>query len=114
MQRLRLAAQLGSGLTGALYVLDEPTIGLHSRDTRRLLDNLRKLADMGSTVLMVEHDARYPGYGFASHKGYPAPQHYAALDRLGPCAIHRRSFEPVRLAAAGLPSGSRRASVTAG
>jgi excinuclease ABC subunit A len=57
MQRLRLAAQLGSGLTGALYVLDEPTIGLHPRDTSRLLGNLRKLADMGSTVLMVEHDA---------------------------------------------------------
>ena len=57
MQRLRLAAQLGSGLTGALYVLDEPTIGLHPRDTSRLLDNLRKLANMGSTVLMVEHDA---------------------------------------------------------
>jgi excinuclease ABC subunit A len=57
MQRLRLAAQLGSGLTGALYVLDEPTIGLHPRDTQRLLGNLRKLADMGSTVLMVEHDA---------------------------------------------------------
>jgi len=57
MQRLRLAAQLGSGLTGALYVLDEPTIGLHPRDTGRLLSNLRKLANMGSTVLMVEHDA---------------------------------------------------------
>ncbi|MFO0550794.1 MAG: hypothetical protein U0271_20540 [Polyangiaceae bacterium] len=57
MQRLRLAAQLGSGLTGALYVLDEPTIGLHPRDTQRLLGNLRKLAAMGSTVLMVEHDA---------------------------------------------------------
>jgi excinuclease ABC subunit A len=57
MQRLRLAAQLGSGLTGALYVLDEPTIGLHPRDTVRLLGNLRKLAGMGSTVLMVEHDA---------------------------------------------------------
>ncbi len=57
MQRLRLAAQLGSGLTGALYVLDEPTIGLHPRDTFRLLANLRKLVAMGSTVLMVEHDA---------------------------------------------------------
>lgn len=57
MQRLRLAAQLGSGLTGALYVLDEPTIGLHPRDTHRLLGNLRKLVGMGSTVLMVEHDA---------------------------------------------------------
>jgi excinuclease ABC subunit A len=57
MQRLRLSAQLGSGLTGALYVLDEPTIGLHPRDTKRLLGNLRALADMGSTVLVVEHDA---------------------------------------------------------
>src|SRR5690606_14520889 len=57
MQRLRLAAQLGSGLTGALYVLDEPTIGLHPRDTHLLLANLRRLVDTGSTVLMVEHDA---------------------------------------------------------
>jgi excinuclease ABC subunit A len=57
MQRLRLAAQLGSGLTGALYVLDEPTIGLHPRDTHRLLDNLRALRDTGSTVLVVEHDS---------------------------------------------------------
>jgi excinuclease ABC subunit A len=57
MQRLRLAAQLGAGLTGALYVLDEPTIGLHPRDTGRLLANLRNLVDLGSTVLVVEHDA---------------------------------------------------------
>jgi excinuclease ABC subunit A len=56
MQRLRLAAQLGSGLTGALYVLDEPTIGLHPRDTHRLIANLRALVDTGSTVLVVEHD----------------------------------------------------------
>jgi excinuclease ABC subunit A len=57
MQRLRLAAQLGAGLTGALYVLDEPTIGLHPQDTERLLGNLRRLVDLGSTVLVVEHDA---------------------------------------------------------
>jgi excinuclease ABC subunit A len=57
MQRLRLAAQLGSGLTGALYVLDEPTIGLHPRDTTRLIGNLRALVDTGSTVVVVEHDA---------------------------------------------------------
>jgi excinuclease ABC subunit A len=57
MQRLRLSAQLGSGLTGALYVLDEPTIGLHPRDTKSLLANLRALVDGGSTVLVVEHDA---------------------------------------------------------
>jgi len=57
MQRLRLSAQLGSGLTGALYVLDEPTIGLHPRDTSKLIANLRLLTEMGSTVLVVEHDA---------------------------------------------------------
>ena len=57
MQRLRLSAQLGSGLTGALYVLDEPTIGLHPRDTRVLLGNLRALVATGSTVVVVEHDA---------------------------------------------------------
>jgi len=56
IQRLRLAAQLGAGLTGALYVLDEPTIGLHPRDTSRLIDNLRRLVQTGSTVLLVEHD----------------------------------------------------------
>lgn len=56
IQRLRLAAQLGAGLTGALYVLDEPTIGLHPRDTDRLIKNLRSLVATGSTVLMVEHD----------------------------------------------------------
>jgi excinuclease ABC subunit A len=56
LQRLRLAAQLGAGLTGALYVLDEPTIGLHPRDTGRLLGNLRRLVELGSTVLVVEHD----------------------------------------------------------
>ena len=56
-QRLRLAGQLGSGLTGVTYVLDEPTIGLHSRDTQRLLALLRKLRDEGNTLVVVEHDA---------------------------------------------------------
>jgi len=55
-QRLRLAALLGSGLTGVLYVLDEPTIGLHPRDTARLINVLRRLRDLGNTVLVVEHD----------------------------------------------------------
>ena len=55
-QRLRLAALLGSGLTGVLYILDEPTIGLHSRDTHRLLNVLRRLRDLGNTVLVGEHD----------------------------------------------------------
>ncbi|HJT31468.1 MAG TPA: hypothetical protein VJ783_05410, partial [Pirellulales bacterium] len=55
-QRIRLASQVGSGLTGVLYVLDEPTIGLHPRDNRRLLKALTKLRDLGNTLLMVEHD----------------------------------------------------------
>jgi excinuclease ABC subunit A len=55
-QRLRLAALLGSGLTGVLYILDEPTIGLHSRDTARLINVMRRLRDLGNTVLVVEHD----------------------------------------------------------
>jgi excinuclease ABC subunit A len=57
MQRVRLAAQLGSGLTGVLYVLDEPTIGLHPRDTGQLIGALRGLVDRGNSVLVVEHDA---------------------------------------------------------
>ncbi len=55
-QRIRLASQLGSGLVGALYVLDEPTIGLHQRDNERLIKTLEKLRDLGNTVLVVEHD----------------------------------------------------------
>jgi len=55
-QRIRLAAQVGSGLTGVLYVLDEPTIGLHPRDNRRLIEALEKLRDLGNTLLIVEHD----------------------------------------------------------
>uniref|UniRef100_A0A7C4TA85 UvrABC system protein A n=1 Tax=candidate division WOR-3 bacterium TaxID=2052148 RepID=A0A7C4TA85_UNCW3 len=56
-QRVRLATQIGSGLVGVLYILDEPSIGLHQRDNRRLLDTLRHLRDLGNTVLVVEHDA---------------------------------------------------------
>ncbi len=55
-QRIRLATQIGSGLTGVLYVLDEPSIGLHQRDNRRLIDTLIKLRDLGNTLLVVEHD----------------------------------------------------------
>ncbi len=55
-QRIRLASQIGSGLTGVLYVLDEPSIGLHQRDNDRLLATLRRLRDLGNTVIVVEHD----------------------------------------------------------
>ena len=55
-QRIRLASQIGSGLTGVLYVLDEPSIGLHQRDNDRLLKTLVHLRDIGNTVIVVEHD----------------------------------------------------------
>ncbi len=55
-QRIRLATQIGSSLVGVLYILDEPSIGLHQRDNRRLLDTLKRLRDLGNTVLVVEHD----------------------------------------------------------
>jgi excinuclease ABC subunit A len=55
-QRIRLASQIGSGLTGVLYVLDEPSIGLHQKDNKKLIETLKKLKDLGNTVLVVEHD----------------------------------------------------------
>jgi excinuclease ABC subunit A len=55
-QRIRLASQIGSGLTGVMYVLDEPSIGLHQRDNERLIGTLRHLRDLGNSVLVVEHD----------------------------------------------------------
>ena len=55
-QRIRLASQIGSGLVGVLYVLDEPSIGLHQRDNQRLIDTLERLRDLGNTVIVVEHD----------------------------------------------------------
>src|SRR6185503_13798236 len=57
-QRIRLATQLGARLSGVLYVLDEPSIGLHPRDTEKLLATLVQLRDLGNTVLVVEHDAQ--------------------------------------------------------
>ncbi len=79
-QRIRLASQIGSGLVGVMYILDEPSIGLHQRDNQRLLDTLTRLRDLGNTVLVVEHDedairqADYvvdlgPGAGRARRRG---------------------------------------------
>ena len=55
-QRIRLASQIGSGLVGVIYVLDEPSIGLHQRDNQKLINTLIKLRDLGNTVIVVEHD----------------------------------------------------------
>ncbi|MCL4369092.1 MAG: excinuclease ABC subunit UvrA [Actinobacteria bacterium] len=78
-QRIRLATQIGSGLMGVLYILDEPSIGLHQRDNRRLIDTLMRLRDLGNTVLVVEHDEEMMrsadyivdiGPGAGEHGGY--------------------------------------------
>ncbi|MBA5868208.1 MAG: ATP-binding cassette domain-containing protein [Nitrospira sp. CR1.3] len=82
-QRIRLATQIGSGLVGVLYILDEPSIGLHQRDNRRLLQTLVRLRDLGNTVVVVEHDAETMqaadhildmGPGAGSHGGYVIAQ----------------------------------------
>ena len=78
-QRIRLASQVGSGLTGVMYILDEPSIGLHQRDNARLLGTLAELRDTGNTVIVVEHDdRRHPGRGSSSWTWGPAPACTAA------------------------------------
>jgi hypothetical protein len=79
-QRIRLATQIGSGLTGVLYVLDEPSIGLHQRDNDRLLNTLTRLRDLGNTLIVVEHDedtirAADPPGGYWSRGRHPWRQH---------------------------------------
>ena len=118
IQRLRLSAQLGSGLTGALYVLDEPTIGLHPRDTGRLLRNLRAITDAGSTVMVVEHDAETiraadhvidMGPGGGSHGGQivcAGPAHEVLSSPLSPTA-RALSAEIAPRKARGITSKSR-------
>jgi len=119
-QRIRLASQIGSGLTGVLYVLDEPSIGLHQRDNARLLDTLRRLRELGNTVIVVEHDedaimaADYvvdigPGAGVHGGriiaKGTPAEikadpnsltGHYLSGERFVPIPAKRRQATPGR------------------
>jgi excinuclease ABC subunit A len=93
-QRIRLASQLGSQLSGVLYVLDEPSIGLHQRDNHRLIDSLHRLRDLGNTVLVVEHDKDTMllsdeiidlGPGAGEHGGLVVAQ--GPADRLGPESV---------------------------
>ena len=119
-QRIRLATQIGSGLVGVLYVLDEPSIGLHQRDNRRLIDTLTRLRDLGNTLIVVEHDedtirssdwAVDIGPGAGEHGGHivhsgsveDLESHDTSLTgaylsgrRSIPVPEHRRSFDPDR------------------
>ena len=89
-QRIRLASQIGSGLTGVLYVLDEPSIGLHQRDNERLLGTLKRLRDLGNTVIVVEHDEDAILAPTTWSTSAPAPASTAA--RSWPRARRRRSW----------------------
>ena len=102
-QRIRLASQIGSGLTGVLYVLDEPSIGLHQRDNDRLLETLKRLRDLGNTVLVVEHDedairsADYlidMGPGAGIHGGQVVAQGTPERGDAQPRQPHRRNTSP--------------------
>src|SRR5581483_5800292 len=95
-QRIRLASQVGSGLTGVMYILDEPSIGLHQRDNERLLGTLKRLRDIGNTVIVVEHDEEAilaadhvvdlrPGAG--AHGGHVVAQGTAREIQANPASI---------------------------
>ena len=95
-QRIRLASQIGSGLVGVMYILDEPSIGLHQRDNQRLLDTLVRLRDLGNTVIVVEHDEeaiRHADYvvdlgpGAGVHGGHVVAQGTAAEVAANPASI---------------------------
>ena len=120
-QRIRLASQIGSGLVGVMYILDEPSIGLHQRDNRRLISTLERLRDLGNTVLVVEHDAETIeaadyvvdlGPGAGAHGGHVVSQgtpaeieadrhsltgEYLSGRRSIPVPAERRPFDPQML-----------------
>ena len=111
-QRIRLATQIGSKLTGVLYILDEPSIGLHQRDNQRLIDSLKTLRDVGNTVIVVEHDEdmMQPGRplsstsstGAGKHGGHvvaqgpPTASHLAQAERNGPVPGRPQAASPFR------------------
>ena len=97
-QRIQLATSLGSHLVGAIYVLDEPSIGLHPRDTHRLIEILKSLRDLGNTILVVEHDAEtIAAADYVLDLGPGAGEHGGKLTFAGPArptAGHRRNRSP--------------------
>ena len=105
-QRIRLATQIGSGLAGVLYVLDEPSIGLHQRDNARLLTTLRRLRDLGNSVIVVEHDeetiraADYildlgPGAGPRGGNSFSAVRWMKCWERPRPACCDRRPADHI-------------------
>ena len=121
-QRIRLASQIGSGLTGVMYVLDEPSIGLHQRDNARLIDTLKRLRDLGNSVIVVEHDEEAihaadhvvdmgPGAGRArrrDRRGGHARRRSSAIRRRSPASTSRAA-RAIALPRAAPPARSRSA-----
>ena len=100
-QRIRLASQIGSGLVGVMYILDEPSIGLHQRDNNRLLNTLIQLRDLGNTVIVVEHDEEAiltadhvidMGPGAGVHGGYVVAQGTPEEIKKNPKLVNRTIF----------------------
>jgi excinuclease ABC subunit A len=91
-QRIRLASQIGSGLTGVMYVLDEPSIGLHQRDNDRLIATLKHLRDIGNSVIVVEHDEDMMRAADQSSTWARAPACMAAVMAQGTSTKWRRRF----------------------
>ena len=115
-QRIRLASQVGSGLTGVMYILDEPSIGLHQRDNRRLLGTLKRLRDLGNTVIVVEHDEEAIleadhvvdlGPGAGVHGGHVVAQGTPREIQANPASITGQYLSGKRQIA--LPASERRA-----
>ena len=106
-QRIRLATQIGSSLVGVLYILDEPSIGLHQRDNRRLLETLKRLRDLGNTVLVVEHDEETIRSADYRHRPRPGRRRAGRARRRGRHA--RRDHGEPRLAHRHATSGVRSA-----
>jgi ABC-type sugar transport system ATPase subunit len=100
-QRIRLASQIGAGLVGVMYVLDEPSIGLHQRDNERLLGTLTRLRDLGNTVIVVEHDEDAIRLG-RSHRRH-RPRRGRARRRSDRAGQLRRSLEGAALADRAIP-----------
>jgi excinuclease ABC subunit A len=101
-QRIRLATQIGSGLSGVMYILDEPSIGLHQRDNEKLIQTLKKLRDTGNSVIVVEHDedTMYAadqiidiGPGAGVHGGYVMAQRNSRRSKRSRRFYHRKIFK---------------------
>ena len=112
-QRIRLATQIGSGLVGVAYILDEPSIGLHQRDNDKLLDTLKHLRDLGNSVLVVEHDEdTMRAADCIVDIGPGAGEHGGEVVAIGTAEEIMKNEKSIMLTGARLPSVSIRISLT--